>query len=166
MKKIYIAGGCFWGVEEYFSYVKGVVSTKVGFANGFKPNPDFRNLCENEKGYAEACEIIYDESIISLENILHYMFKAIDPTSINKQGRNEGSKYRTGIYYVDAKDKEISIEFIKNQQKNYKKKIVVEVEPLTTFFLAKDEQQQYLKKNGGYCHIPQILIDELKKGII
>lgn len=165
MKKIYLAGGCFWGVEEYFSHINGVISTRVGFANGFKPNPTYKEICETETGYSEACEIVYDNSIVSLETILNYMFKVIDPTSINKQGNDIGSQYRTGIYYQenDIESKEIALKFIENQQKNYNKPIVVEVEPLTTFFLAEEKHQQYLKKNpNGYCHIPQKLIDEVK----
>ncbi len=165
MKKIYLAGGCFWGVEEYFSNIKGVISTRVGFANGFKPNPTYKEICETETGYVEACELLYDSETTSLENILAYMFKIIDPTSINKQGNDVGTQYRTGIYYKtdDIESHDMAIKFIQNQQKNYTDKIVVEVEQLTTFFLAKEEHQKYLKKNpNGYCHIPQKLIDELK----
>lgn len=159
MKKIYIGAGCFWGVEEYFSYITGVISTKVGFANGFLPNPDYKSMVENPKGYAECCEITYDESIVSLKKLLEHLFKIINPTFI------ENFKYRSGIYWVDINDKDIALNFIQNQQKNYKDKIIVEVGLLTTFFLAKKEHQQYLKKNpNGYCHVPQKLIDETKKG--
>ncbi len=152
-REIYLAGGCFWGVEEYFARIAGVVDTVSGYANGSFDNPSYEQVCR-DSGHAEAVHIIYDASKVSLDEILQYYFRIIDPTSVNKQGNDRGVQYRTGIYYLNDEDKQIALNFIKEEQKNYKKPIVVEVEPLKRFDKAEDYHQDYLQKNpGGYCHI-------------
>lgn len=103
MKEIVLAGGCFWGVEEYMSRIKGIVETKVGYANGIKENPSYEEVCSGTTGHAEACYIKYDESIISLEELLNKFWSIIDPTVLNKQGNDRGTQYRTGIFYLDEK---------------------------------------------------------------
>lgn len=154
MKEIVLAGGCFWGVEEYMSRIEGIVETKVGYANGIKENPSYEEVCSGVTGHAEACYIKYDESIISLEELLNKFWSIIDPTVLNKQGNDRGTQYRTGIFYLDEKDLNVIIKSKYQEQKNYRKPIVTEAEPLKCFYEAEEYHQKYLKKNpGGYCHI-------------
>ncbi|NHI48636.1 peptide-methionine (S)-S-oxide reductase MsrA [Clostridium botulinum] len=154
MKEIFLAGGCFWGVEEYMSRIKGIVETKVGYANGIKENPNYEEVCSGTTGHAEACYIKYDESIISLEELLNKFWSIIDPTVLNKQGNDRGTQYRTGIFYLDEKDLNVIIKSKSQEQKNYRKPIVTEVELLKCFYEAEEYHQKYLKKNPeGYCHI-------------
>ncbi|CUQ29572.1 peptide-methionine (S)-S-oxide reductase MsrA [Clostridium baratii] len=154
MKEIVFGGGCFWGVQEFMSRLKGVKKTEVGYANGRGENPTYEDICNNNTYYAEVCKILYDENEISLENILEEFWSIIDPTILNRQGNDIGSQYRTGIYYTDKTDIEI-IEKSKNKEQNkYSKKIVTEVKPLEKYYKAEEYHQDYLKKNpGGYCHI-------------
>jgi peptide-methionine (S)-S-oxide reductase len=104
MKEIYLAGGCFWGVEEYFSRIEGVVDTDVGYANGRRENPSYEQVCTGTTGHAETTYLKYDESLVSLEFLLDKFFRIIDPTLLNRQGGDIGNQYRTGIYYVDEED--------------------------------------------------------------
>ena len=154
LKEIVLAGGCFWGVEEYFSRINGVIDTKVGYANGHTENPNYEEVCTNTTGHAEAVYIKYDEKILSLEELLHRFWTIINPTLLNRQGPDIGSQYRTGIYYIDEKDLEIINKSKSEEQKKYKDPIVTEVESLKVFFNGEEYHQKYLKKNpGGYCHI-------------
>lgn len=154
MKKIYLAGGCFWGVQAYLDMKNGITKTVVGYANGNTPNPTYEDVCTNTTGYAETVYVEYDEKEISLEKVLEHFFKVIDPTSVNKQGGDCGTQYRTGIYYVDNNDIETINKFVENEQTKYDKKIVTEVEPLKNFYDAEEYHQKYLVKNpNGYCHI-------------
>lgn len=154
MREIVLAGGCFWGVEEYMSRIHGVIETKVGYANGMKENPSYEQVCTCTTGHAEACYIKYDENILSLEKLLDRFWTIIDPTILNRQGNDRGSQYRTGILYMDEKDIDTIIKSKSNEQKNYKKDIVTEIEPLKCFYEAEQYHQKYLKKNPqGYCHI-------------
>ncbi|WP_416198311.1 MAG: Peptide methionine sulfoxide reductase MsrA [Sporanaerobacter sp.] len=154
MKEIVLAGGCFWGVEEYMSRIDGVVETKVGYANGMKENPTYEEVCTGLTGHAEACYIKYDENIISLNELLNRFWRIIDPTSLNKQGGDLGHQYRTGIYYIDEEDLDTIEKSFKEIEKKYEKAIVTEVKPLSCFYIAEEYHQKYLKKNpNGYCHI-------------
>ena len=107
MKTIYLAGGCFWGVEKYFSMAKGVISTKVGYANGSIKNPSYEDLKKGRDDASETVKIEYDETIVSLEKLLEYYLRVVDPYSLNKQGEDEGIQYRTGIYFEDEADEKI-----------------------------------------------------------
>ena len=151
VKKIYFAGGCFWGVEKFFSLAKGVVSTKVGYANGKLDNPSYEDLKSGRDIAAETVEIQYDESILTLEKLLEYLLRIINPYSVNKQGEDEGIQYRTGVYFIDEKDEIIIKNYFKNHlNPDYK----VEILPLKKFFLAEEHHQDYLNKNPqGYCHV-------------
>ena len=154
MKTIYLAGGCFWGLEKYLSLVTGVVATAVGYANGSTNNPTYEDVCFHDSGHAETVRVTFDPNRISLTFLLSIFSAAIDPTTLNRQGYDRGTQYRTGIYYVDEADKGIIQEFITQLQENYDKKIVIEVKPLAHFYLAEEYHQKYLDKNpGGYCHI-------------
>lgn len=154
MREIVLAGGCFWGVEEYMSRIEGIVDTKVGYANGNKANPTYPEVKTGTTGHAEACYIKYDENIISLEVLLNRFWKIIDPTILNRQGGDIGHQYRTGIYYIDEEDIPTILKTLEEQKKKYAKPIVTEIEPLKCFYDAEEYHQKYLKKNpNGYCHI-------------
>jgi len=153
-KIIYLAGGCFWGVEKYFSLIQGVVTTSVGYANGRTANPTYEDVCHHNTGHAETVKVEYDPTKLSLTFLLELFYEAIDPTTLNKQGGDVGTQYRTGIYYIDSADKDIILDSIKLLQAGCDKPVVVEVKPLDSFYLAEGYHQKYLDKNpGGYCHI-------------
>lgn len=151
MKTIYLAGGCFWGLEKYYNSINGVISTEVGYANGTKDNPSYQDLKSHLDDASETVKIIYDEKILSIEKILEFFLRVVDPYSINKQGEDEGLQYRSGIYYLEDKEKDI----IKNYlDKNIEGKYAIEILPLRKYFKAEEYHQNYLDKNpGGYCHI-------------
>ena len=154
MKEIYLAGGCFWGVAEYFSRIKGVVETEVGYANGRRENPSYEQVCTGTTGHTETTLVKFDEELISLEKVLNNFWHIIDPTQLNRQGPDKGTQYRTGIYYVDEADKEVILKTLEKVKKRYDDPIVTEIEPLKSYFKAEEYHQDYLKKNpGGYCHI-------------
>lgn len=154
IKTIYLAGGCFWGVEAYLERIYGVASTEVGYANGLTENPSYEDVCQRATGHAETVKVDYDSSKISLTELLNAYFKIIDPTSFNRQGNDVGSQYRTGIYYLQTKDKLEIEEYINMQQKNYDKVIVVEVKALENYYSAEEYHQKYLENNpNGYCHL-------------
>lgn len=151
-KKIYLAGGCFWGVEAYFKDINGVLDTKVGYANGNTLDTSYEDLKKTD--HAETVEITYDGEDDSLRRVLDYFYYIIDPFSVNKQGNDIGRQYRTGIYAVDDESLEFSKKFIEEKQKIEDEKIMVEVDKLKNFIDAEDYHQDYLDKNpNGYCHI-------------
>ena len=154
MKEVYLAGGCFWGLQAFFDLRNGVIETIAGYANGNTENPAYEQVCTNKTGYAETVFIKYDESKITLNKILEDFWKVIDPTLLNRQGGDIGTQYRTGIYYKDENDLDIIRNSLENEQKKYRKPIVTEVEKLKNFYKAEEYHQKYLKKNSnGYCHI-------------
>ena len=160
MKEIYFAGGCFWGTEHYFKQIKGVVKTEVGYANGLTENPTYQEVYTDQTGYAETVHVTFNPDVVSLEFLLKMFFKAIDPTSLNKQGHDEGTRYRTGIYYIDSEDLPIIEKVYAEEQKQYNEKLVVEKKPLQNFYTAEEYHQDYLDKNpNGYCHLPQALFE-------
>lgn len=154
MKEIYFAGGCFWGVEEFFSRIEGVEDTEVGYANGVTEDPDYKQVCTGTTGYAETCRIKYDPEVISLEALLDKLFSVIDPTLIDRQGPDIGNQYRTGVYYVEEEDRPVIEAYFDKVKPLYDLPIRTELEPLKNFYDAEEYHQDYLKKNpGGYCHI-------------
>lgn len=155
MKKvIYLAGGCFWGTEKYLENIPGILFTEVGYANGNTENPSYEEVCSDHTGHAETVKAEYDDSVIGLPYILQLYYDVINPVSINKQGGDRGTQYRTGIYFTDEKDEPIIWASIEELQKHYKEKIAIEVKPLMNFYRAEEYHQKYLDKNpGGYCHI-------------
>jgi len=153
-KEIYLAGGCFWGTEKYLSGIKGIKVTDVGYANGNTENPTYEEVCHNNTGHTETVRVEYNPIEINLSFILTLYYDVINPTSINHQGGDVGSQYRTGIYYVNGEDQEVIRESIEKLQKNYDKPIAIEVLPLNNYYLAESYHQKYLDKNPtGYCHI-------------
>lgn len=164
MKEIYLAGGCFWGTEHFFKQIKGVVQTEVGFANGHTVNPTYKEVYTDTTGYAETVRIAYDPQVATLEFLLNMFFKAIDPTSLNKQGHDEGTRYRTGVYFTDEADLPVIRKVFAEQQALLPHPIVVEVEPLRQFYPADESHQDYLDKHpDGYCHLPLELFEYARK---
>lgn len=156
MKTIYLAGGCFWGVEKYLSLLPGVKGTETGYANGSTTNPTYEEVCRDGTGHAEAVKVVYNPEEISLPFLLEKYYAVIDPVAINRQGNDKGVQYRTGIYYTDEADKPIIEASLKDLQKQYSQPLAIEVQPLRQFAKAEEYHQNYLDKNpGGYCHIPQ-----------
>ena len=159
MKTIYLAGGCFWGVQKFFDQFDGVLSTQTGYANGFTENPSYEDVRYHGSGHTEAVKIDYDENVISLSQLLKYYFLIIDPLSVNKQGEDEGANYRTGIYYEDKTLLSDIIDAVYEEEKKVGQKLAVEVLPLSNFYTAEEYHQKYLDKNPtGYCHIPYELL--------
>ena len=153
-KEIYLAGGCFWGIESYLSSLSGVTKTLVGYASGFTTNPSYEEVCTGYTGHVETVKVLYDPEIISLEDLLKKFYKVIDPTTMNRQAGDVGTQYRTGIYFIDDRDLTVIKPTIKELQMEYDKPIVIEVLPLRIFYPAEDYHQKYLEKNpDGYCHI-------------
>lgn len=162
MSTIYLAGGCFWGMQQFFDQFEGVLRTEVGYANGPDLPPSYEDVCA-DSGHAETLRIDYDENIISLSALLGYYFMVIDPLSVNRQGHDEGIQYRTGIYYTDESLLPEIEKVYSAEEDKAGAKLAVELEPLRNFFPAEEYHQKYLMKNpGGYCHIPNSLL-HLKK---
>ncbi|MDO5725594.1 MAG: peptide-methionine (S)-S-oxide reductase MsrA [Tissierellia bacterium] len=154
-KTLYLAGGCFWGMEAYFANVPGVIDAKSGYANSNTENPSYEEVCTGKTDAAETVKLVYNPHIVSMEELIIRYFKVIDPFSLNKQGGDVGTQYRTGIYYTDENLEKKTIEkVVAFVEKKLGKKTVVEIEPLKNFYDAEDYHQDYLEKNpGGYCHI-------------
>ncbi len=154
MKTIYLAGGCFWGMQKFLDQFEGVKETEVGYANGPEKAPSYREVCDNS-GHAETVRVAYDEAVLSLPELLRFYFQVIDPVSVNRQGEDSGIQYRTGIYYTDESQRP-DIEMVyKEIEAKENQPLAVEVGPIENFFSAELYHQKYLDKNpGGYCHIP------------
>ncbi len=154
MAEIYLAGGCFWGLEKYMESIHGVHSTQVGYANGNTENPTYEEVCYNNTGHAETVRVVYDPDLLSLELLLELFYEVIDPVSINRQGADVGRQYRSGIYYLSESDLPSIQNSIARLQKRYDKPIAIEIKALENFTPAEEYHQKYLDKNpGGYCHI-------------
>jgi peptide methionine sulfoxide reductase msrA/msrB len=154
IREIYLAGGCFWGVQEYFSRIPGVTETSVGYANGSTAHPDYRSVCSGRTGHAETVHVRYDPKRVSLATLIRQFFEIIDPTSVDRQGNDVGSQYRTGIYYSAPADEPELAALMAEEQAKHTEPLAVELMPLHSYWLAEDYHQDYLKKKpGGYCHI-------------
>lgn len=164
MKEIYLAGGCFWGTEHYLKQIRGVEFTEAGYANGISKNPGYREVCTGETGFAETVRVGYEPEILSLDLLIRLYFKAIDPTSLNRQGGDHGTQYRSGIYYVSREDLPVIKKVFDEVQAAYDKPLAVELGPLKNFYKAEEYHQDYLQKNpSGYCHLPSSLFEFAKK---
>ncbi len=163
MNEIYLAGGCFWGLEKYLEEAPGVIFTEVGYANGKTDNPTYEEVCHHNTGHAETVHVKYDPGKISLISLLKLYFDVIDPVSVNKQGNDRGTQYRTGIYYVNSADFPVIEESIKELQTQFDRPVAIEIKPLQNYFKAEEYHQKYLNKNpGGYCHISWDQINKVK----
>ncbi len=155
MRTIYLAGGCFWGLQKFFDQFEGVISTQVGYANGPDAAPTYQDVCRNS-GHAETVKIDYEEGKLSLGVLMDLYFLVVDPLSVNKQGEDEGIQYRTGVYYTDDDQLPALRAAFDAEARKVGAPLAVELLPLKNFFPAEEYHQKYLDKNpGGYCHIPR-----------
>ena len=160
LRTIYLAGGCFWGLEAYFQRIDGVADAVSGYANGKTAHPSYEEVIQGS-GHAETVKVTYDADKLSLNDILQYYFRVVDPTSLNQQGNDRGEQYRSGVYYTDPAEKTVVAEAIAREQQKYSRPIVVENRPLDNFYEAEEYHQDYLIKNpNGYCHIDIRKADE------
>jgi len=155
-QKATFGAGCFWGVEAEFRQIKGVVSTTVGYEGGTFPDPTYRDVCTNKTGHAEVVEVEYDPSRVSYETLLQVFWDNHNPTTLNRQGPDVGTQYRSVIFYHTPEQQAVALAS-KEQQQNlgkHKKPIVTQVVPASQFYHAEDYHQQYLEKRGlSHCHL-------------
>lgn len=154
LHEAYFAGGCFWGIDAYFSLVPGVADTTAGYANGTTEQPSYEQVSGGTTGFAETVRVRYDPDAVSLQTLVEHYFGLVDPLSVNRQGNDAGSQYRTGIYYVDGADLPSLEEAMSREEEQVGQPLAVELAPLSSFYEAEDYHQDYLDKNPhGYCHV-------------
>ncbi|AWK62270.1 peptide methionine sulfoxide reductase MrsA [Helicobacter cinaedi PAGU611] len=154
MAVIYLAGGCFWGMQGYFDRLKGVLDSSVGYANSKIANPSYDLVCSGASGAVETLKLEYDESALSLREIIERFLSIIDPCALNYQGNDRGTQYRNGVYYEDSQSESVIRECLKKWEQGQNRKAVTEILPLANFYEAESYHQKYLEKNpNGYCHI-------------
>lgn len=163
IKTIYFAGGCFWGTARLFSLVESVTAVTAGYANSRVANPSYEQVCSGETGAAETVKVEYDSDRIGLSDLIMLYFKSIDPLSINKQGEDKGTQYRTGIYYTDPEASSIVDAMLATLQRRHAQPLAIESGKLENFYPAEEYHQDYLVKNpGGYCHVNPELFAEAR----
>lgn len=163
MNVIYFAGGCFWGTQHYMSQFHGVLESEVGYANGVVDNPTYQQVYTDQTGHVECVKVSFDSNVISLKTLCRLFFRSIDPLLKNRQGDDCGTRYRTGIYYVNEADKDSVNEVFQEIQSGYDKPLAVEILPLDCFYKGEEYHQQYLLKNpDGYCHLSSSLLKSAK----
>jgi len=168
MEVITLGAGCFWCIESIFQNLKGVEKVVSGYSNGQKPNPTYKEVCSGTTGYAEVAEITFDPGVVGISEILEVFFQTHDPTTLNRQGNDAGTQYRSGIFYHDEAQKLKALEVIKalNASKAYDRPIVTEVTAVSTFYPAEDYHQNYFNLNGDqpYCqYVIRPKLDKFKK---
>ncbi len=167
MAEIYLAGGCFWGTEQYIASIKGVQSTEVGYANGNTEKPTYEDVCYRSTGHAETVKVIYDPAVLPLTFLLDLYFESVNPVAVNRQGGDVGSQYRTGIYYTDASDLPVIENALAKLRRQYDQPIAIEALPLKNFYPAEEYHQKYLEKNPhGYCHISKAKLEKAKNAVV
>lgn len=161
LRRIVLAGGCFWGTQAYVRRVRGVARTECGYANGTVEDPGYALVCGGMTGHAEAVAVWYDPDMLPLSELLREFFKTINPTSRYRQGGDVGTQYRTGIYFYDETDEPVIRAAVARVQEAYDQPVVTEVEPLTCFYRAEEYHQDYLEKDpNGYCHVDLRKLEE------
>ena len=165
-ERLVLGGGCFWCTEAVFKNVKGVISVVSGYTGGHRPNPTYENICTGVSGYAEIIDIAYDSDVITLENLLDIFFVIHDPTTLNSQGADRGTQYRSVIYYSDEVEKTIIEKSITKNQANFSDKIVSEVSEIEDVYPAEAYHQDYynLHSQEGYCQV--VISPKLKKFMV
>lgn len=163
MARLVLGGGCFWCTEAVFLNVKGVLKVQSAYTGGLRPNPSYENVCSGATGHAEVIDIEYDETLISLENLLEIFFVIHDPTTLNQQGADRGTQYRSVIYYANEEEKEIIDKVMLKAQNDFKDKIVTEVSKLGEVYQAEGYHQNYYNLNSsqGYCQV--VIAPKLQK---
>ena len=157
--------GCFWCVEAIFSQLAGVESVVSGYCNGTTENPTYESVCSGETGHAEVCKISYDSNIISFEELLATLFQVHDPTTLNKQGADTGTQYRSAVFYINEEQKKIARNFINilTEKKVFKDSIVTEITKLDTFYKAEDYHQDYYQNNSNVPYCKTVIKPKLDK---
>jgi peptide-methionine (S)-S-oxide reductase len=152
-ERLILGGGCFWCLEALYEMLEGVESVVSGYANGTMPNPDYRSVCSGETGHAEVVQITYDDEVISAKTLLEIFFEIHDPTTLNRQGADRGTQYRSVILYTSQTLKELALEVKAKAQEGYQNPIVTVIEPLDHFYEAESYHQDYYRHNTtqGYC---------------
>lgn len=164
VETIYFAGGCFWGTEHFFKQIDGVIDTEVGYANSVIPHPTYREVCTGQTQAVEGVRVVYDTSKTDLSHLIRLYLMTIDPTSVNRQGNDVGTQYRTGIYYTTAEQQRTALDELDKEAHRYSKPLAVEIKPLVNFYPAEEYHQDYLDKNPyGYCHIDPRLFEFARK---
>lgn len=162
--EIYLAGGCFWGTEHFMQQIGGVERTEAGYANSRVENPTYEQVCTGRTGAAETVRVVYDPQQVGLPLLLDLYFRTIDPTSVDRQGNDRGTQYRTGIYYTDEADRPVIEAALDSLSRRYRQPLAIETGPLRNFYRAEDYHQDYLDKHpGGYCHIDPALFELARK---
>ena len=156
---IYLAGGCFWGLEQLMQSIPGVIDAESGYANGIgEAYANYYTVCTGQTGFRETVRVEYNPEVLPLRKLLNLYFLSIDPTSVNQQGEDSGTRYRTGIYYIDPEDYPTIHDMLHELQHSYSSPIAVEAGPLKAFYPADEYHQDYLDKHpDGYCHLPEAL---------
>ncbi len=164
-EKIILAGGCFWCTEAVFSQIDGINKITPGYIGGVTQNPTYKEVCKGDTNHAEAIEVLYDSKIISLADILHIFFATHDPTTLNRQGGDIGTQYRSAIFYEDEKQHKLAEDYIKTLTDNevYEQPIVTTLEPATTFYPAEAEHMEYYKNNPNQPFCSMVIAPKLAK---
>ncbi len=162
-ERLVLGGGCFWCIEAVYRNVKGVISAVSGYAGGARANPSYENVCSGATGHAEIVDIEYDADIISKDELLNIFFVIHDPTTLNRQGADKGTQYRSVVYYNSDEEKESILSALKIAQGSYKDKIVTEVSPMPEVYRAEEYHQNYYNLNSsqGYCQV--VIAPKLQK---
>lgn len=162
-KRLVLGGGCFWCIEAVFSEVKGVLSAVSAYSGGARPNPSYQNVCTGVTGHAEVVDISYDSEVVSLGELLEIFFVIHNPTTLNAQGADRGTQYRSVIYYSDEAEKKVILDVISREQENFNQKIVTEVSEIEIVYPAEAYHQNYYKQNAseGYCQV--VIAPKLQK---
>ena len=152
---VILGAGCFWGVQDYFDQIPGVLETTVGYSGGHLPHPTYEAVCSGKTGHAEVVQIAYDASVLRLEVMLQHFFRMHDPTQHNRQGPDVGSQYRSILFYSNQAEQAIMERIRTQQQANHSDPIVTEISPQQYFYPAEEYHQKFVQKTGrGSCHIP------------
>lgn len=167
-KKATFGGGCFWCTEAVFKQIDGVISTEVGYAGGHTENPTYEQVCTGKTGHAEVCQIVFDPEKITYDELLEIFFKTHDPTTLNRQGADIGTQYRSVIFYHDEEQKNMALNFISKLERSgkYANQIVTQVESLKNYYRAEEYHQNYFEKNpyAAYCvYVVAPKVDKTKK---
>ena len=153
MEKALFGAGCFWGVEETFRKIAGVIKTQVGYSGGNTLDPTYESVCKGDTNHAEVIKIEFDNKKISFEELLNIFWKCHDPTTLNRQGPDIGTQYRSFIFYYDSRQKEIASKSKNEYSKINNLKIVTEIQKANDFFIAEEYHQKYIQKTGLHCNI-------------
>lgn len=162
-KELIVGGGCFWCTEAVFELLKGVSDVESGYANGHTPNPTYRDICTGETGYAEVIKITYDDSIITSDTLLDIFFAVHNPTTLNQQGADRGTQYRSTILYTDEETKKAAEASIEAAQSDYSDPIVTTIEPLKSYYRAEDYHQDYYRQNQMQAYCMAVIPPKLEK---